>query len=274
MRVVEVTRSDWEPAQKRQLVELRDDGIADAVKLVDSATGKTVAFQYLLGDQLVAEQRWLARWLRFKATWQGFTKSKAGTTRLSGIMVPHLTFGFSAPTPLRRRFSAGPTSFLREHRDVSEILDKFGRFQWDLLSQLEPEIAAEHERLFCEKILPDWRMAGVPWTSGIINNTAALPYHKDSGNIRGSWSSMLALRKDVDGGALHMPEYGVTLAIPNGSITIFDGQGTWHGVTPLVYKKKDAYRFTLVWYAKNGFAHVGSLSEELENGKKRATRDG
>ena len=274
MRVVEVTRSDWEPAQKRQLVELRDDGIADAVKLVDSATGKTVAIQYLLGDQLVAEQRWLARWLRFKATWQGFTKSKAGTTRLSGIMVPHLTFGFSAPTPLRRRFSAGPTSFLREQRDVSEILDKFGRFQWDLLSQLEPEIAAEHERLFSEKILPDWRMAGVPWTSGIINNTAALPYHKDSGNIKGSWSSMLALRKDVDGGCLHLPEYGVTLGIPNGSITVFDGQGTWHGVTPLIFKKKDAYRFTLVWYAKSGFANVGSASEALANGQKRATRDG
>jgi hypothetical protein len=272
MRVVEVTKIDWEPERKRQPVEPQTDEITDSIRLVDSETGKTVAIQYLLGENLIHEQRWLSRWFRFKASWHGMN-SKNGSVRLSGIMVAHRTFGFAAPAPLRRRFSAGPTAFLKEHRDVSAILDQFAQFNWNLLTELEPEIAAEHERLFAEKILPDWRMAGTPWTSGIINNTAALPYHKDGGNVRGSWSAMLALRKDVDGGHLHLPEYGVTLGIPNGSVTIFDGQGVWHGVTPLIYKKKDAYRYTVVWYAKNGFASCGPASEELANGQKRATRE-
>ena len=248
------------------------EGIDGEIKMIDADTGQTLAFTVLLDEKTLAEQRFLSRWLRFAMKWTDLTPSITGSQRMSGIKYPNRVFGYTEPKPLRRRYSASASSLYREFPDVAQALDNFTVENWRLFAEEEPEIAAEHLSLISDCIHEDWWIAGKPWTSGIINHTAALPYHKDSGNVSGTWSAMLSLRKDVTGGALHMPEYDVTIAIPNASVTFFDGQGTWHGVTPMVKQKPDGYRYTLVWYTKNGFKKCGSKEEEAHNGQLRATR--
>jgi hypothetical protein len=83
---------------------------------------------------------------------------------------------------------------------------------------------------------------------------------------------MLAIRDGLDDGALHLPEYDITLGIPDGSVTLFDGQGTWHGVTPIVRRKKEGYRYTIVLYTKQGMVGAGNRLEEGEKAKRRATK--
>ena len=82
---------------------------------------------------------------------------------------------------------------------------------------------------------------------------------------------MLALRSGVDGGCLNVPEYNVTLGIPDRSLTIFNGQQAWHAVTPFYYRNKDAYRFTLVWYVKDHIRQCVCLQDEPKRAALAAT---
>lgn len=278
---IQVTRQPWERRDRHHQAPTLE-GINEPVKLIDSDTGNTIAVQALLGDTLLEEQRWLSRWLRFGMKWDDHSKGMnvktertEGTTgqgRLSGIRYPSRVFGFTEPKPLRRRWAASASLLTRDYPEVAEVIERFTTANWNLFQQHAPQDAEQHHALVTEKIHPDWLIGGHPWTSGVINNTAALPYHKDTGNIPSTWSAMLALRKNVTGGALHLPEYDVTFGIPDGSVTMFDGQGTWHGVTPMVPQRPDAYRFTLVWYTKSGIAKCGSAEEEAQEAKRRATR--
>jgi hypothetical protein len=81
---------------------------------------------------------------------------------------------------------------------------------------------------------------------------------------------MLVLRRGTEGGHLHLPEYDVTLAVPNNSVTIFNGQQEWHGVTPMQVQG-NGYRFSLVWYAKTGFTAIGSQADEARRAALDAT---
>jgi hypothetical protein len=72
------------------------------------------------------------------------------------------------------------------------------------------------------------------------------------------------------GGNLHLPEYDLLLGVPNNSLILFDGQGTWHGVTPMVAEKKDAYRFTIVYYAKRKVCDCVAADLELQRAAKNA----
>jgi hypothetical protein len=42
-------------------------------------------------------------------------------------------------------------------------------------------------------------------------------------------------------------------------------------VTPLVYKKKGAYRFTIVYYTKQALSNCGAAADETLRAQKRAT---
>jgi hypothetical protein len=145
------------------------------------------------------------------------------------------------------------------------------KIAWEILETEMPSHAENHRHLVEEAINTDWWINNVPWTSGIINNTAALPYHRDRANIKGTLSSMLCLRSKVGGGHLDLPEYGVTLGIPDGSLTMFDGQDVWHGVTPLINESIDAYRYTIVLYSKSGCKACGCVENEALRAARRAT---
>ena len=187
------------------------------------------------------------------------------TGRLSGISVPSVTFGASPASAARRRYAATPNSSNQRYPQ-----------QWAALQDL---VAHLHARYldgsalpfgdFADSIQPLWRIPGTPFTSAIVNFPgAAYPFHRDSGNVAGSWSLQCNLRGRFSGGGLLvLPEYGVALACDHCSVCVFPGGGLWHGVTPI-----SGSRMSVVFYAKAGLRDAAaSLDDEVAAGNKRRT---
>jgi hypothetical protein len=141
-----------------------------------------------------------------------------------------------------------PSRLDREEPELVALVHRLGVQAWATTAAAMPTAARGHEAA-AEAIARCWWLGGAPWTSGIINVNNALPYHTDGGNISGTLSAMLALRRGVGGGALHLADYDVWLAVPDRSIITFSGQSVLHGVSPLDIRR-GGRRFTLVWYTR------------------------
>lgn len=221
----------------------------DAV-IIDEDSGVVVAVQSLGETQLASE---IGQHLRH-IKWQGHAdlQGHSGPVRLSGIAVTNSTFGYAQPVPLRRRWACTRCRIHTDFPECAAAIDRFVHTAERKFRQMAPDVYRETAEAVLALVPEAWRIKGTPWTSGVINNTAALPYHKDSGNIPGSWSAMIACRSGIGGGLLHLADYDAYLAVPHGSISIFDGQSVLHGVTPFHVTSHDAWRYTLVAYAKSG----------------------
>lgn len=265
------TKREWEPDALKTHHAPVLEGVNESVRLWDEDANKPIAVQVVLDDSTLHTRRSLSRMLNHLVKWSGGNKAATSSMRLSGIDYQNRTFGTSAPVPLRRRYGCSYDQFNTQYPEIYALIKDMTKVAWDTLNEYMPEAQAEHEKIVAESINQDWLVPGGAWTSGIINNTAALAYHKDSGNLKGTVSAMLGMRSRVSGGSLHMPEYDLTLGIPDGSMTFFDGQAIWHGVTPLVNERPNAYRYTVVWYAKSGIKVCGSAADEPKPAAKRAT---
>jgi hypothetical protein len=107
------------------------------------------------------------------------------------------------------------------------------------------------------------------WTSGVINQSSALPYHRDGSNFD-TWSAMPVVRRGMDGGNLHMPEWDITINCRDGWALWFNGYAHVHGVTPMSSRAKDGYRYSIVFYAKRGMKDCHTYAVEV--GEARARR--
>ena len=218
--------------------------------LIDEDTGEVSALQVIAVPDLA--NRLSVGFGRMKWNSDNLHRTAGGESRLSGMVVTHRTFGYTPPVPLRRRWACASSRFDIEEPEMSSKISEYivaaeHVFRTQAGDKYEQTAAA-----VLEQIPAAWRIAGSPWTSGIINNTAALPDHRDSNNIKGSWSAMLSIRNNIDGGLLHLADYDVWLRVPNGSISIFDGQSVLHGVSPFKLSGPNAYRYTIVSYARRG----------------------
>lgn len=261
------------PPSRRDLDRPPDDAtiIDPDARIVDATSGDTVLLHVHLPPTAVPLAEAIANALQ-GVDWQG-NKPNSQEFRLSGIKNAHQTFGYSAPVPLRRRYGASRTSFDRAHPEVGAALERLGAEVWSALEVYEPGIAESH-RATVSTIRDDWMLAdgNAPWTSGIVNHTAALPYHVDSGNLHGSWSAMTVLRRRVGGGLLHVPSYDVYLACPHRSVVLFDGARVLHGVTPLAIRDGGpAFRYSIVWYAKASIANAVDPADEIKRAQRIAT---
>jgi hypothetical protein len=226
--------------------------IDGSAALVDSATGEVVAAQVVAATNLAYR---IAAELRAITDWNAAITVRGGPAnegRLSGIIVTHRTFGFVPPQPLRRRYACTGSRLDFDYPSISRAIGEFCTVAEHVFRTQATDVYEETANNVRDLIAPAWLIEGTPWTSGIINHTAALPYHRDRNNIPGSWSAMLACRRAVDGGLLHLVDYDVWLTIPHGSITIFDGQSVVHGVSPLRLVDTNPFRYTLVTYARSG----------------------
>jgi len=259
------------PVRRSRAVEPGAVPYADDLVMLDPA-GAPIGCQVVL-DASPAEHAVRAALprLQWEATWDGVHGPSRNEYRLSGIVSAHQTFGNVAPMKLRRRFGCATTRFSREHPRLDRALTTLGHVAWEAFAATLPEQAEQHEALVRARILDDWLMDGLPYTSGIINNSAALPYHCDASNIVGTWSLMICLRRGVEGGALHLAEWGTWLSVPDRSVIVFDGQAHLHGVTPMRRADRYGYRYTIVFYAKAGCAGCGPRADEARRAAAVAT---
>lgn len=194
----------------------------------------------------------------------------ASNGRVNGLANKNAVFGWTPPTPVRRRDFCGAC---RPNRLAPALMLALAEIAQRLDSALRNEApnAWAHLHELAAGIGPDWRFPGTGWTSAIINDTAALPYHKDGGNTAGSWSAMAVVRRGVEGGHLHLPDVDLTVPCDHGTAVLFSGQQHLHGVTPFRRRTPRAYRYTIVFYQRSLMNNCGSPAEELRKQHQKRT---
>lgn len=222
--------------------------------------------------QVAAERvRRLGQLLSGPMPWQGGVAG-AQEARLAGFQPRFIAWGVSPPQPLRRRYGCSVCSFDRDLPVVAAALRDAVAEGWERTAAIAPTIAAAHVALVDREINEDWLLPEAPFTSGVVNDTAALPYHCDAGNLAGSRSIMVMMRRNLEGGHLHMPEYGIWLACDDGDAILFNGQADLHAVTPFEFRSRTAYRYSVVAYAKAAIRRCGPAAEEGERAALAASK--
>lgn len=260
-----VTVARGEPATRMGGQLLDGDGI------VTDPEGRPVAIQVTVARNLAGQIPILLRHIGWTDVAHRREPNPDGSSqsRLSGILATSATFGYRPPVEIRKRDNCSRCDLDSKYPDLAACLYGAGRMAAHALAEHAPDAYA---RTFAgaSAIPSAWKMPGVPWTSGIINGNNALPYHRDSGNVKGSWSAMLGMKRNCDGGWLHLAEWDVWLTIPDGSITLFDGQAVMHGVSPFRITHPAGYRFTAVWYARSRMARCAADPRDEARRAQRA----
>jgi hypothetical protein len=191
--------------------------------------------------------------------------------RMAGFAPQSQTFGSAPPEPMRRRYACTTCGFDRIYPRVSKALQVLLEGVVPDVRQQLPEEVKEHEEKVYGNIHDDWLLAGQAWSSGVINRSTMLPYHTDRTNVSAGLSLQVNLRKNAEGGCLHFPEYGVWILPEDGTVTVFRGGTTFHAVTPIHLQKPDAYRYSIVYYAKSTLHKCGARVDEAKRAAKYQT---
>jgi hypothetical protein len=223
----------------------------------DLESGEPVLGYWPLGP--VADLRAAVRDVEIRETY----RAASGRRNASRV------FGWSPRRPVQRREACNSTSFAKEQPRQQATLDAWAVKLLGQLRELDPSIA-DHDEATMREVLPEWRMAGTTWTSGVVNQNSQLPYHRDGFNFP-TWSAMPVLRRGVAGGHLHLPEYDLTVPCRDGWGVFFCGQQLVHGVTPMRRTAPDGYRYSVVYYALRGMKDCATYAEETAHARRRRT---
>jgi hypothetical protein len=232
-----------------------------ALRLIDTDTGDPVAIITRLSSTYAARLRQAVIGLDM-ATVARMASRMAGQGR---------TFGWAPKRVVNGRESCRATSAARdfpaEHRVLAELAHHLTH-EFELLYTAR---ALADKALLDDELKPDWRIAdGALWTSGVVNRSSMLPYHRDSMNFR-TWSAMPTLRHGMRGGYLHVPEYDIVFPCRDGEVTWFCGRELVHGVTPMRMLNPAAYRYSIVYYALSGMRNCRTFAEETAQAAQRRT---
>jgi hypothetical protein len=199
---------------------------------------------------------------------------KYGTTKRqsTGIENESRTFGMAPRKIFQRRESCRPTALAQdapeEHAVLVAFAEKFGK----MFQEFAPDLwERDATNLDNAGLANEWRMTDdAMWTSGVVNKSSTLPYHRDGFNFA-TWSAMPTIRRSMGGGYLHFPEYDFVYSARDGWVSFFPGYKYVHGVTPMTPKTKDAYRYSVVYYALRGMKDCFTYAVETAKAKESRT---
>jgi len=224
---------------------------ADPLRVLDADTDAPVLIVTRLAAPVLAELR------------AAVTRASMGTVARMSSKMPGdgRTFGYAPRNPIKQKEACGSTTLERDQPEVAGVLARLAGSLGREFAALLPSRAAA-DRNVLSAVLPDWLLdEDALWTSGVINRTATLPYHRDGANFH-TWSAMPSVRMGVSGGRLHIPEYGLTCRVDDGDVTWFAGRDLVHGVTPMSLRRPDGYRYSVVYYALAGMVDCRTYAEE------------
>lgn len=235
--------------------------VTEPAVFIDFVSGQPV-FAYL-PVQGKAELRAAVRQIRYGHT------TRAGT----GIQNESRTFGYAPRKPVFGREGCKVTQLADEQPDAHHVLEDWAIHLEGMLEDIAPD-QAKADRELLEQVGPDWRLGeGNLWTSGVVNRSSSLPYHRDGFNFP-TWSAMPVLRRNMRGGYLNVPEYDLTAECRDGYAVFFPGYQLVHGVTPMAATAPDGYRYSVVYYALKGMKDCFTFAVETAYAKrKRAERE-
>ena len=232
---------------------------------VDEDTNEPFMVYMPMEDDMVAPLRAAVRGVKY---------SSSGVTRQQmGIENHSRTFGMAPRKPFQTREACRPTSLSYEQPEIHDVLVRTADRLSQMMRKIAPEVY-ENDKTETGAVADEWRISEDSlWTSGVINKTSTLPYHYDGNNFD-MWSAMPVVRRGIRGGALSMPEYGVTVECRDGWVLFFPGYRYLHGVTPIAHVTKDAYRYSVVYYCLRGMKDCFTYAvEQAEARKKRTQRE-
>lgn len=181
------------------------------------------------------------------------------------------TFGMAPKTVFRKRESCRSTGLALENPAEHAVIADLSAHLSQYMKEISQDIY-DHDKAVLDNVEQEWKLGEQDlWTSGVINLSASLPYHKDNFNFN-TWSAMPVLRRKMDGGYFSMPEYGQTVACRDGWVLFMPGYKYVHGVTPMQAKADDGYRFSIVYYALKGMKDCFTAAVESANGKQNRMR--
>lgn len=195
--------------------------------------------------------------------WSGLQRAKTYRSKSQ-------TFGYQPRRPVILREACRTSALSADQPDLQVALDAVGARCERILRAADDDVYQNciHG---AAGVGEDWKMGESElWTSGVINDTAQLPYHRDSFNFP-VWSAMPVLRRGTSGGRLHIPEYDLVLPCADQTASFFMGQELVHGVTPIHTRKKGGYRYSIVYYALKGMKDCFTYAAETAYGKQRRT---
>jgi hypothetical protein len=200
---------------------------------------------------------------------------KYGTTKRQSLGIDNVsrTFGMAPRKVYQRRESCRPTSLANEQPNEHAVLVAFAKKFSIMFKEFAPHLF-KHDAEILENsgISNEWKMTDdALWTSGVVNKSSTLPYHRDGFNYE-TWSAMPVIRRDMKGGYLHFPEYDLTCACRDSWVLFFPGYKFVHGVTPMSPEKEDAYRYSIVYYALKGMKDCFTYAVETARGAENRTK--
>lgn len=189
--------------------------------------------------------------------------------RTEGLITTSQAFGTLTRNALRAADFCTTSALSVSHPKEHSALVSMGASLAETYRAHAPAIYEDH-RVKAEGIPRDFRLRDTPFTSGNLNKHASLAYHLDKGNALNVWSAMVVLRERVSGGHLVLPEFGVSLELVDGACLLFDGQSTWHGLTPVTIHP-GGYRFSVVYFSLRQAWSCLPFKDELARAKARYT---
>lgn len=250
-----------DPKEATKLVGKKVDDLKPTVQretiAFDADTGQPI-FAYLnLGDSDSLRQAIL-----------GFEYS--GTTaRAGGYENVSRTFGYAPRRPVYGRESCRPASLVNEAPRGHVQLEQWANILRDRLASIDPKLVEDGFEA-TSIVQDDWKLGESYWTSGVINRSSRLPFHRDGFNFK-AWSAMPVFRRNMRGGYLAIPEYDTVIPCRDGWAAFFPGWELVHGVTPMKATKPDGYRYSCVFYSLKGMKDCFTAAKETEYGLRRRT---
>lgn len=120
-------------------------------------------------------------------------------SRASAFSSDSKTFGYAPRRHIIGREGCAPSRSRRDNPHLDSLLGGLADECADSMTDFAPNIV-EKDRETLRQIKPEWRLGERKlWSSGVINKTAQLPYHRDTFNFP-AWSAMPVLRRGVRGG--------------------------------------------------------------------------
>lgn len=197
----------------------------------------------------------------------GFT----GVQRAKNYRSKSQTFGYAPRRPIFGREACALTEVASSRPELEGLLEQLADECGRTLTDVAPEIVDTDRATLDGTVLPEWRLGEEKmWTSGVVNKTAQLPYHRDGFNFP-VWSAMPVFRRGARGGHLHLPEYDLVIPCGDGYASYFKGYELVHGVTPIEKRADDAYRYSVVFYALRGMKDCYTHAVETARGQKKRT---
>ena len=228
--------------------------------VIDADTGEPIMAYLPLDREIVKQVRKAVLGL----------KSWGTAGRAGGWDSASRTFGMAPRKPFHGRESCRPTSMATDEPENHAVFVSLAEHLDKMLKEIAPKVWEEDMEVM-NRVADEWKMLdGSTWTSGVVNKSAALPYHRDSFNFE-VWSGMPVVRRGMRGGYLDLPEYDMTIECKDGWVLFFPGYLIVHGVTPLEPVQKDGYRFSVVYYSLKGMKDCFTYAVETAQGRKKRT---